>query len=373
MNSARRPTASPAIAMTDGPRTRPPLLDVATIYHEPAVPDYSRGREILDRFPHAERVVVRSHWNIPGLHGNEGNAEDWLRIKKAVLVLGVRKSMEVRPNGRSADFIAPSYSNGCALACAYCYVPRRKGYANPISTFVNIEDIGRAIGRHAARLGEKAGPNQVDPRHWVYDIGENGDCSVDALISDNVHDLVALFRRLPHAKASFATKFVNRDLLGYDPQGKTRVRFSLMPQEVARVVDVRTSTIAERIAAVDEFVAAGYEVHLNFSPVIYYEGWLEDYAELFEQLEDTLSAQAKAQLAAEVIFLTHNDRLHEVNLAWHPRAEELLWVPHLQEAKVSETGGRNVRYRRGLKGRLVEEFGALLRRKLPYCPIRYAF
>ncbi|MGN0231427.1 MAG: hypothetical protein ACI4A8_04350, partial [Muribaculaceae bacterium] len=88
------------------------------------------------------------------------------------------------------------------------------------------------------------------------------------------------------------------------------------------------------------------------------------------KLDGSLSGAAKRQLAAEVIFLTHNDRLHEVNLAWHPRAEDLLWVPSLQEAKVSETGGRNVRYRRGLKGRLVEEFSALLREKLPYCAIR---
>jgi DNA repair photolyase len=185
--------------------------------------------------------------------------------------------------------------------------------------------------------------------------------------------MVAQFRRLPNAKASFATKYVNRDSLGYDPQGKTRVRFSLMPQRVARVVDVRTSPVAERIAAVDDFVAAGYEVHLNFSPVIHYEGWREDYAELFARIDDALSEKAKGQLAAEVIFLTHNDRLHEVNLAWHPRAEEPLWVPALQEAEVSETGGRNVRFRQGLKGRLVEEDGGLLRQKSPYCPIRYAF
>ena len=158
----------------------------------------------------------------------------------------------------------------------------------------------------------------------MYDIGENGDCSVDALISDNVRDLVALFRTLPDAKASFATKYVNRDLLDYEPRGKTRVRFSLMPANVARVVDVRTSPMADRIAAIDEFVAAGYEVHLNFSPVIYYEGWLDDYAELFARVDGTLSQMAKDQLAAEVIFLTHNDGLHGVNLAWHPKAEDLL-------------------------------------------------
>ncbi len=51
----------------------------------------------------------------------------------------------------------------------------------------------------------------------MYDIGENSDCSVDAMVSDNVRDLVELFARLPNAKASFATKLVNRRLLDYDP------------------------------------------------------------------------------------------------------------------------------------------------------------
>jgi DNA repair photolyase len=186
------------------------------------------------RYPDAERIPVDSHWKIPSLHGNEGSAEDWLKIKRNVLVLGVKKSLSMRPNGRSAHFIAPSTSNGCAMACAYCYVPRRKGYANPISVFVNIDEACRAIARHADRQGVLTQPDQIDPEYWVYDIGENGDLSVDAAISDNVRDLVALFRRLPNAKGSFATKFVNPDLLGYDPQGKTRIRFSLMPEAVAK-------------------------------------------------------------------------------------------------------------------------------------------
>ena len=132
-------------------------------------------------------------------------------------------------------------------------------------------------------------------------------------------------------------------------------------------------SIADRIAAIDEFVAAGYEVHLNFSPVIYYEGWLDDYADLFAKIEDAIGPRARRQLRAEVIFLTHHEGLHEVNRRWHPKAEELLWVPELQEAKLSETGGRNVRYRRGLKKELLIQFEELLRKKLPYCGVRYAF
>ena len=94
---------------------------------------------------------------------------------------------------------------------------------------------------------------------------------------------------------------------------------------------------------------------------------------MFEQIDDVLDDRAKAQLAAEVIFLTHNAQLHEVNLRWHPKAEDALWRPDLQEAKISNTGGENVRYRHGYKGRLVEEFRHLAARHLPYCPIRYAF
>ena len=104
-----------------------------------------------------------------------------------------------------------------------------------------------------------------------------------------------------------------------------------MPERAARVVDVRTSPVAERIAAIDDFVGAGYEVHFNFSPVIVYDGWEADYAALFESLDRTLSAAAKRQLKAEVIFLTHNAALHEVNLRWHPSAEDWPWRPELQQ------------------------------------------
>ena len=349
------------------------LLEVGTIHAEPAAAELPRGREVLARFPEAEVVPVASHWGIPGLHGNPGSVADWNRIKRTQLVLGTLKSPRIRPNGRSSDFIAPSHANGCAMSCAYCYVPRRKGFANPITVFANIEQILRATERHVARQGRKPAPNQCDPVDWVYDIGENSDASVDAWVSDNVRDYVELFARTPGAKASFATKAVNRALLDYDPRGGTRVRFSLMPREVSRLVDVRTHPVEHRIAAIDDFVAAGYEVHVNLSPVIVTEGWLEAWDELLGELDASVGAAAKAQMAAEVIFLTHNDRLHEVNLGWHPRAEELLWTPDTQEPKRSQTGGWNVRYRRGFKGARVRELLALVERRTPWLRVRYAF
>jgi len=144
--------------------------------------------------------------------------EDWL-WKKNVLILGTKKALSARPNIRSSHWTAPSQSNGCAMSCSYCYVPRRKGYANPITTFINIGQIMGYLTRHAGRQGKKILPDAIDPEFWVYEIGENGDCSADAAICNNVKDLVTLYTTLPNSKLTFATKFVNREMLNYDPPG----------------------------------------------------------------------------------------------------------------------------------------------------------
>ncbi|MFE3583599.1 spore photoproduct lyase family protein [Streptomyces vinaceus] len=399
---ARRPTAPPlpgqddALFGLDELRTGPPptasarsgplvgpsfrdspaarrLLAVREIHAEPAAAASPRGREVLARFPDARVIDVDSHWRIPDLHGNEGNLERWVRIKSEVLVLGEKKTLATRPNGRSADWIAPSTANGCAMACAYCYVPRRKGYANPITVFTNIEQIIAHLGRHVARQGLKREPNQCDATAWVYDIGENNDCSVDALICENTADLVRAFARWPTAKASFATKFVNPDLLLLDPRGRTRVRFSVMPPQDSRLLDIRTSPVEQRITAAADFLEAGYEVHFNLSPVVVRPGWKEDWGQLLRHMDDVLPPAVKKQAAAEVIMLTHSKDLHELNLAWHPRAEEALWRPDLQQTKRSENGSLNVRYRNRDKAEAVDSVRHLVASNAPWLRIRYAF
>lgn len=90
------------------------LIDLKLIYLEPAVRYYPPGGGVLARFPVAELVEVASHWKIPQL-ADPAVAGDWLRVKRQVLVLGVKKGMAMRPNGRSADFIAPSLADECIV------------------------------------------------------------------------------------------------------------------------------------------------------------------------------------------------------------------------------------------------------------------
>ena len=193
------------------------------------------------------------------------------------------------------------------MACVYCYVPRRKGYANPITVFTNIEQILAHLRRHVAEQGAKPEPNQCDPAAWVYDLGENSDCSVDALVSDNVTDLIA------HVPRPADGQGVVRDQVR-QPRPARRRPAGPHPHPV--LADAARRRPAARrphharspsgSPPIDDFVAAGYEVHLNFSPVVLRAGWIDDWTELLRRLDDELSAAAKAQAACEVIFLTHN-------------------------------------------------------------------
>ena len=143
------------------------LLHIKEIYLEPEVYKHQRGLEILAKYPEARIVEVASHWKIPELFGFEGSVNDWINNKRNVLILGIKKSLSARPNTRSSHWIAPSESNGCTMSCSYCYVPRRKGFANPITIFVNIQQIIGYLRRHAIRQGIKQVPDFIDPQYWV--------------------------------------------------------------------------------------------------------------------------------------------------------------------------------------------------------------
>jgi len=271
------------------------------------------------------------------------------------------------------NFHVPKYENFVAngMVSHNCYVARRKGYANPITLYSNRDQMVAAWKRHLDKLPKKQ-PHQTHETLWAYDLGCNNDISVDASACDTPRILIENFRNT-RAIASFATKYVNRDMLSYDPQLHTRIRFSLMPESMRKVVDVSTSTTSAKIDAADEFVRAGYEVHFNFSPIIFVEGTRTKWIELFEELNDKLSEETKAQAAAELIMLTHNEQLHELNKLWHPRAEEMLWQPDLQEIKTSKNGQKNIRYEYRFKADVLKAFKSMLGQYCPWMKIRYAF
>jgi len=278
-----------------------------------------------------------------------------------------RKSMVIRPSGRSTDFLTPTIIMGCGYQCSYCYCKRHKTEGVDIAT--NINDILTAVDHHVW-FADVEKPNQTHSEFITYDIGCNSDMALHAKHYDWVK-VFDFFKNHPRAMGSFATKYVNEKLLEYNPEGKIRIRFSLMPQVYAYALEPNTSSIFERIKAIDEFIAAGYDVHINFSPVIVDKDWLHLYKLLFEGVDKYVKNKDKVK--AEVIFLTHNEGKHQYNLANNLTGEDLLWRPEIQEGKISQYGGENIRYRHDLKAQYIKQWTELHDQIIPWNTIRYIF
>lgn len=278
-----------------------------------------------------------------------------------------RKSLTIRASGRSTDFISPSFGHGCLYDCTYCYMKRHKPDGLDIAQ--NIGDILSEISSHAY-FDTTEKPNQTHEQYVTYDIA----CNEDFALHSKFHNwkrIFEFFRTHPIAMASLATKYVNEKFLEYNPEGKVRIRFSLMPQKYSDLLEQDTSTIDERIDAIDRFIEAGYDVHINFSPVIVVDGWLDEYKDLFEKVNERVKNKDKVK--CEVIFLTHNTDKHNYNLEYELPGEELLWFPERQESKLSDFGGKNLRYNWQLKSDYIKEFKYLHGQIIPWCKIRYIF
>ena len=278
-----------------------------------------------------------------------------------------RNSMIIRPSGRSTDFISPSFGYGCLYNCSYCYMKRHKPQGLDIAK--NTMNILTEINNHCM-FAEVDKPNQTHNSYTTYDIS----CNEDFALHAKYHEwqtIFDFFKEHPVAMGSFATKYVNVDLLNYDPQGKIRIRFSLMPQSISDKLEPNTSKIIDRIKAIDAFIDGGYEVHINFSPVVIYDNWLEDYEYLFQMVDNYVDYQNEVK--CEVIFLTHNENKHNYNLANNITGESLLWNTDIQENKISQYGGKNIRYKHNLKAEYIKQWTDLHDRIIPKNEIRYIF
>jgi spore photoproduct lyase len=240
-----------------------------------------------------------------------------------------------------------------------------------VSIAKNTNQILTEINSHVAWLEWPKVPNQTHEKYYTYDIS----CNEDFALHAKHHDwqrIFKYFRDSDRAMASFATKIIPKKFLEFDPKGKVRIRFSVMPQDYSTLLEPNTPAIIDRLKAIDVFIEAGYDVHINYSPIIYRdEDWSDQYKELFRLVDKHV--QNKDRVFAECIFLTHNKEKHEYNLIKGLPGEELLWQPEVQETKKSEYGGKNIRYAHGFKHQLVEYFKRIHKEIIPWNTIRYIF
>jgi spore photoproduct lyase len=271
------------------------------------------------------------------------------------------KTLVTRDNGRSSDAISPNFIYGCLGGCmsSYCYVGRYNNDKLYINT--NTEQILQSIADWVEDKPMPKIPNQVDDTYYSVDIG----CSTDVCLHSKHYDwqkVFDFFNDHPKLKSTFATKYPTKFKAYNLKPEKHRIRVSLMPQAFSNILEPNTDSIADRIASIP-LLQEQMEVHINFSPIIFEEGWLDLYRDLFKQLKGI-------DFKSECIFLTYNNIQRDRN---SDAVNAICSKPEIQEQKNSQYADNNIRYQYQYKARMIESFKQLYSEYFPLETIRYIF
>jgi spore photoproduct lyase len=326
------------------------------VYYEEAVKEYEQGKELLERYGKMDipLIPIAAHHKIEELKQRPN--KEFTKMKK-YLVLGTRKTINLAPNDKSADFIVPFTSSGCTAACLYCYLVCNFNTNSYLRIFMNRDDMINKVKKMIAKVGD----------HKVYELGCNSDMVLENTITGNLRWAIEEFGKLDNATATFATKFdAVDDLLNAKHNGHTQMRISINPQEVIKRVEIGTSSLRERITAANKMFEAGYKIGLNIAPIILEEGWEENYENMFKEVRELLHPKLKQQLFIEVIFMTYGLPNFYINTESMPNAVNLL-----DKDKMRPKGPGKYTYRNEFRNPAEEIIRSYIEEYLPEAVISY--
>ena len=270
------------------------------------------------------------------------------------------KTLVTKDNNNSANCIAPNLIYGCFGGCVdtYCYMSRYNGKRVFVNT--NVDDIFESVVKWEE--GFTKVPDQQDPKYTMVDIACNTDLVLmQKHLPEPLIDYLKRYDDHPQLNSTMATKYpklLKLDVNHFNKQ--PRVRVSLMPQRFADVLEPKMQKVADRIPEINRLKDLGWEVHVNYSPLVFYKKWKEDYSELFKMVKDIAGINK-----CEVIALTN----HANQMARSSdQAKELMSLSY----EVKNSSGV-MRYPLKHKTRLLEEFKELYSQYFDLDTIRYIF
>jgi spore photoproduct lyase len=281
------------------------------VYYEEESLNYRLGKILLEKYKSAEWVKIDSHNNIPELRNNPNS--EFARMKRN-LVIGIRKTHKYVPNSKTSDFLVPYTSSGCSAMCLYCYLVCNYNKCSYLRLFVNREQMLDKLIKTSNQSGSDL----------TFEIGSNSDLVLENTITGNLEWTIENFGKNERGYITLPSKFDMVDpLLNLEHKGRTIIRISVNPQEIINNVEFGTSSLENRIKALNSLKEADYKVGILVAPVVLLENWEVYYRELFHVLAETLSQKVKNEMLIEVIFMTYSYIHRMINTEAFPNAVDL--------------------------------------------------
>ena len=287
------------------------MFNPDAIYYEPDIENYALGKELLKKYQNIPKFEIENHNNIPEMRTQQNS--EFPKMKRH-LIIATRKTHKYVENHKVSDFLVPYTSSGCTAMCLYCYLVCNYNKCSYLRVFVNREQMLDKIIRTAKK----------SDKELTFEIGSNSDLILENSITGNLKWTIENFAKSQKGLLTFPTKFDMVDpILDINGKEKIIVRMSVNPQELINKIEFGTSSLENRIEALNKLSTAGYKVGIIIAPIILTQNWQELYENLMKYMVEHLNDQAKNNLFFELIFMTYSYVHRMINNEAFPNAIDL--------------------------------------------------
>ena len=264
---------------------------ISRVYIESDIRSHPRTEKILEQLPQADTFEVDEYQEV----FNRKSQDFRLQKKDPGLILAqkhdnfVLETPEYCELGDDHDFYYFSHMMNCVYDCRYCFLQGMYDSAHYV-VFVNFDDFFERIAETAQQSGSRS--------PYFFSGHVNDSLALDQVTGFS-GEMLPFFRELDDSYVELRTKSVQIDsLLDRDPFDRCIVAWSMTPPDVSRSLEHKTPPVRKRLEAMRTLQDRGWRTGLRIDPLIYSEGFREQYGGLFDLIFEEIRV----------------DRLHSVTL-----------------------------------------------------------
>lgn len=282
---------------------------------------WQHGQAIVERASGFGSEIIELKANrLTGLRGGTAR-EEYARAKTTLAVVVASESgRRLQPIPPSADWQF-HIAEGCPAHCQYCYLAGSLSGPPVTRVYANLPEILEALPQFLGAGQVTSKSNARREEGTTFEVS----CYTDPLgiehLTGSLSECIRYFGswQAP-AQLRWTTKFDAVDPLLHIPhERRTRVRFSVNAQSVARNFEGGTASILGRLGAMRKMSSAGYPVGLTIAPIMPVENWRAEYRDLLRNVASALADIPNLDLTVEMITHRFTAGSKLVQLSWYPK------------------------------------------------------
>lgn len=316
------------------------------------------GQQIIKRVESFNIPVIKLTQNkITGLRG-KNERETYAIAKNTLAIVNAPPSqLKLTPIPPSADWQF-HLAQGCPAHCQYCYLAGSLSNVPVVKVYANLPQILANLSNY-----------EQEAKHTTYEVS----CYTDPLgiehLTGSLAECIRYFGTRSSAYLRWVSKFDYVDrLLDLPHNGHTHCRVSVNADPVSHSMEGGTATVAQRLQAIRKLALSGYPIGIVLAPIMAIADWQQHYANLFEQIAQTLDLDC--DLTFELITHRFTPKSKEVLQTWYPNSK-LDLEEEDRSHKRNKFGGVKYVYKKDTMEELQDFIQTQINTKFPQAKILY--